>query len=224
MIETFSYTGARVAAEVRAKFGDLDSVRITDDDLLVWVNNGQRAVSQGMTFIEKVSTTNLLAGKAVYDLAALFGTQRMQAISSIVANGGVLDVLQWGQFQERHLASTDTTEIPTACALYGSNLTVWPIPSKTVANGLVLYYTAFPADIVALADTLTVPDRLYTPLVDFVHAQALELDDNFEASQLKLAQHQQGVMREFEKERVSPSDYYPFVTTDDSDNIYFGRV
>lgn len=221
-VETFSYNGTRVANEVKAKFGDIDAVQITDDLILVWINNGIRTIASENRFIEKVSTTNLIAGQSSYDIAALLTGQKMQSLVQLVANGQLVEVVQWPAFTDSFLSRAESAEYPTVGAIFGSTLTLWPSPSKTVANGITFYYTAFPADLTSLSTALTIPDRFYNALVDYVHAQALELDDNFEAAGVKMQQHQQSVRREFEKEHQSPSDYYPSISPDPDDDVIFG--
>jgi MoxR-like ATPase len=54
-------------------------------------------------------------------------------------------------------------------------------------------------------------------LLDYVHAQALELNENFEGAQMKLGQHEVHLQRQFEMENRSPRNFYPSITYDPDD-------
>ena len=219
MIESYSYTGQQLATEITDKFGDAGNAQITPAMLLTWINNGIREIAGQHNFLEGAASTNLLATVSVYDLSTLAATVRIKSYESITVNGRPLQLIGFGEYQG-HLAKHDLTEntgTPTLGMVRGSSLTVWPVPDTTVANGITIYYTALPADLVDLADTLTLPDRFYNALSDWVFAQALQLNENFEAAQVKLQQHEAGVRREFERERISPTDFYPTITIDPYD-------
>lgn len=220
MIEQYSYTGERVATEVLDKSGDAGNAQITRAMLLVWINNGIRSISAQHGFLEGAASTNLLAGIGTYDMATLFAAQRVQSYAAITVSGRPLKLITFGEYTALLAANerTDDTGTPQVGMVRGTMLTVWPVPDTTVAAGLTLYYSALPEDLTDLADTLTLPDRFYNALVDYVTAQALELDENFEAAQVKMAQHEAGVRREFEREHISPTDFYPTITWDPEDD------
>ena len=220
MIEQYTYSGERVAQEVLDKAGDVGNAQITRAMLLVWINNGIRSISSQHSFLEGAASTNLIAGQGVYDLATLFATERIQSYEAITVSGRNLKIIPFGEYTallDRNDAAA-STGTPTVGVVRGTSLTVWPVPDTTVAGALTIYYSSMPADLTDLADTLTLPDRFYNALVDYVSVQALELDENFEAAQIKLAQHEAGVRREFEREHISPTDFYPTITFDPYDD------
>lgn len=217
MLETYSYTAGMVAQDVRDKFGDTGNVQITDPMLIRWINNGQREIASSTPFLEKVGQTALVAGQSVYDLTALFAAGRMQQLSTVMLNGNYAKIIQWADFQNelaQMSAQTQTSDSVTTVAIYADKLNVWPIPTTTVANGITLYYTALPADVAALTDTLTVPDRFFNALDDYVLAQALELDENFQAGQVKLGHYKDRMIQQLSKLHETPSDFYAVVGSD----------
>lgn len=218
MPETFSYTGSQVAAEVKAQFGDTGNVQITDTLILRWINNGQRDIAKSNPWNEQVFIDNLIADQAVYDLDALMGASRVQSYSSIVADNQVLQVIPWAEY----LSSIATRPLPTSAdrtplyaSEYGGKLTIWPTPSASVVSGLTVYYVAWPADLAGIGDTLTVPDRFYNALVDYVFARALQLDENFEAAAAVQESHDRALAAELQRDKMDPTDYYPSVTFED---------
>ena len=225
--ETFSYTGDQLATQVEQKFGDSGSVQITRAMELGWINNGIRAITQQNPFIEGIAQTNLLMGQNIYDLKALFTTQKMASIVQVVVDSKSIDMIPFPEYQgiivndDSYLDGTDLnmkTARPRIGAIFADQLNLWPTPNATISNGNSIYYRAYPADLVAITDKLTVPDRFYNALFDYVMAQALELDENFQASQIKLAHFQSGLQREYERENLGPSDFYSGMIMDPYDD------
>lgn len=223
-MEVYSFTGAQLAQQVEEKFGDAGNVQITRSMQLGWINNGIRAITEQIEMLEKVVSTPLIAGQSVYDLAALFGTQRIITVSLVTVAGTSIELIGFAEFQKLITDGGNLTGVPqtnTAVGtMFADKLTLWPTPNKTVANGLTIYCEVSPAPLATINDALTIPDRLYNSLFDYVMAQALELDENFEASQVKLAHHQQSLQRNFEKETRSPNAFYPSITPDPDDFSY----
>lgn len=219
MPETYSYTGQQVSREVKAQFGDTGNVQINDELILRWINNGVREIARANSYLEKVFTTNLLADQAVYDLNALMDGLRVQNYSAVVVDNVKLQILPWQEYQDRIGAAAEqpsTHRRPQIASEYGGQLTLFPTPSDSIVDGIQIYFTAWPADLAQISDTLTVPDRYYNALVAYVLAQALELDENFEAAQVKLEQHNQAVGAEMQRDKMDPTDYYPTVVFDPS--------
>lgn len=218
MPETFSYTGTKLATEVKNQFGDTGSVQINDALILNWINNGLREVTKSNPWLEKVFTTGLIADQAIYDLNVLMSTARVQNFSAVVVQDRKIDVIPWAEYQSK-IASQVLPEgadrTPQLASEYGGMLTLWPSPGQTVVDGIVIYYTAWPADLATLGDTLTVPDRFYNALSAYVFAKALELDENFEASQVVMEQHDKALAAEFQRDKMDPTDYYPSIVYDD---------
>lgn len=218
MPETFSYTGAKLASEVKSQFGDTGNVQINDALILTWINNGLREVTKSNPWNEQVLTTNLLADQAIYDLNTLMANARVQNFSAVVVDNRKLDVIPWAEYQSKIMSQTmpeGADRAPLLASEYGGKLTLWPSPGESIVDGIVIYYLAWPADLVSLGDQLTVPDRFYNALVAYVFAKALELDENFEASQVIMEQHNQALAAEFQRDKMNPTDYYPSITYDD---------
>jgi hypothetical protein len=218
MPETYSYTGSQLAAEVKSQFGDTGNVQVNDTLILRWINNGQRDIAKSNPWNEQVFVTNLLADQAVYDLDTLMGAERVQSYSSIVADNQVLQVIPWAEYLStiagRPLPSSADRDVLYASE-YGGKLTVWPTPASSIVSGLTIYYVAWPADLTAIGDPLTVPDRFYNALSDYVFARALQLDENFEAAAALQESHDRAVAAEMQRDKMDPTDYYPSITFED---------
>jgi len=211
---------------VEQKFGDSGNVQITRAMQLGWINNGIRAIAQQSPFLEGIASQSLLSGINTYDLTLITG-KKMASIIQIVVNGKAVDLISFPQYQAEILNSQDysngvaqgvATGRPVIGTIFADQLMIWPTPQLTIASGLQVFYNAYPADLVAITDKITVPDRYYNALFDYVMAQALELDENFQASQIKMAHFQGGVQREYNREHSTPSDFYSGMVMDPYDD------
>jgi hypothetical protein len=206
--ELYTYNGTKLADEVKRQFGDVGTVQITDTHILAWINNGQRSIASTNNFLELAFTTNILAGQGVYDLTALIAGARIKSYSSVTAYGRRLKFVPWSEWITMDLTSFDDDK-PWVYTEYGSIITVAPAPNESVPNALTVYYEGWPADLAAIGDPLTIPDRFYNALVSYVFARALELDENFEAAQQQLEQHAAALSAEAGREASNPTDFYP---------------
>lgn len=218
--ETFTYKGQRIADEVFDRFGDVGAVQINTSMMLRWINDGVRAVVAQNPFLKSTATTHLVAGQSVYSFATAFPSAKVVQFDTIVVLGTPIEFLPFADFRRRITAPDGVPSPggrPTIGTVYGDALTLWPTPSTSEPNGITIYFSAYPDDITDLNSLLPVPDRFYNALRDYVFAQALELDNNFEAAAAKMHQHQQGLEREYLREERSPAEFYPVSRDPDID-------
>ena len=223
--EIFTYAGTRIATDVEDKFGDAGNVQITREMILRWINDGIRHIVQSNPFLKLTAQTNLVAGQNVYTLSSAFPSSRIESIHSITIEGRPLEIIPFAEYQGHvGAASAEETEGTTKWAtIYGDTVTVWPVPTTSVINGVNIYFSAYPAEVTDITATLPIPDRLFNALNDWVFAQALELDKNFDAAAAKRAHAEDAIRRQGEQEHKSPTDFYPamIIDPDDNDNRYY---
>jgi hypothetical protein len=208
-IETFTRTGQDIADDVQAKFGDTGQVQITNDMILDWINSGQREIASNGFTLEATSTTNLIGSQSVYDLSAI--TDAIRNVVQVRVNGAYVQMLQYPEFAQFVRDNTATNSQSGIGAIYAGVLHLWPAPAASIVGGLVIDYTAYPADLASLASTLTVPNRFFQALADWVLAQALELDENYDAGQTKLGHYENRITKQLARTHESPSDYFHVV-------------
>jgi len=213
--ETYTYKAARIAQDVKDKFGDVGSVQINDQMLLRWINDGMRAVVAQNPVIKRVLSGNILAGQALYDFTTVFPSSRVLAYDSMTYRTKPLKIVPFSEFQA-YIADRDrlgdSAGEPTIMTMFGDTMTLWPTPSETVANGLTCYLSIYPEDVVNLESVLPLPDRFYNALADYVLAQAFELDENFDAAAQKRQHFDIANQREFGREDRNPTDFYSTIT------------
>jgi hypothetical protein len=206
-------TGTDIAADVRAKFGDESGVQLDDEMLLRWINNGQRRLASGAPWIKRSVTTALLQGIGTYDLGAI--ASDLVAVDSLLVNGKFVPLISWVDYQNRVGGGIDiddpTIDRTAFAAVYANRINLYPIPAETIADGVILYFDSLPAAITSLTDQLSVPDRLFNALNDYVLQQALELDERFEEAEVKRG-HTESAIREQIVADQSPSGYYPQIS------------
>ena len=223
-IELYSYTGQQLADEVTQKFGDIGMVQISTAMLLKWINNGQRKIANDTPFVEGSAATSIIAGQSPYDLATLFTSSRIQSINSITVNGVPIEIVPFARYQKFvpngpvGSANSPVSGVPTMGTIWGSVLSLYPIPNLTVANNIVVYFHAFPADLATLANPLTVPDRYFNALVEYVFAQSLLMDENFAAAEQMFTHHESSLARQATGGASTPTEFYSSVTLDPYDN------
>lgn len=212
MLDQFSYKVSDLIDDVRGKFGDSGSVQISDQQMIQWLNLAAHELATQTSWLQNTAQTTLISGQTAYQMADVFADVQVRSISQVYVDGKFVPILPWSDYSKRaatsDLPDVDGSTAPYMAALYGDTINIFPAPGSSVANGLVVYFDAFPAKVTTLTDPCPVPDRLFQAADDMVFAQALELDENFDASKLKLGHSQDRVKMQFAREAENPDDFY----------------
>lgn len=215
--EEFSYVGNDVALRVRSQFGDTSGAQLSDVSLLSWINDGQREIVNSNPILRASKTTNVVKDQADYT----FPSDKVQIIEAIYIDGYPVDNLT-PQAAREYIQKADPTALSTAerpeiWYERAGVITFWPKPNKDIANGLKLEYIKSPTMLASLASAIGIPDRYFNELVNYVNAQALEMDENYDAAQYKQRQFRDGLDRLFTKDSVSQDALYGGVLADPQD-------
>lgn len=214
MPEIYTHTGSEIAADVKDKFGDTGGVQIDDTMVLRWINNGILRIATGSPWLHLTAKTPVLAAQSVYDLGDLFTSSPVARVNSVLVNGTPVRIVSLGIFQQeiqKNGLVTQTATTPSLACLYGDTLTFWPVPDTTTADAITLFYDGIPPKVTSLSAALTIPDRFFTALNDYVLQQALELDERFEEAEVK-RQHTETAIRENLGADLEPNDFYGTIT------------
>lgn len=219
--ELFSFTGDDVAIRVRSQFGDFSGAQLSDFALLSWINDGQREIVNNNLLLRDTKISNIVKGQQEYS----FPDDKVLAIEALYVDGYPVDYLTPQAAREYILKSDPkkeyTSDRPEIYYERAGIITFYPTPNKDIANGLKLEYLKVPAQLAALSDTLSVPDRYFNELVNYVMAQSLEADENYDAAAYKLSQFRDGLDRleSFQHDRANVSAY-PQMMPDPDDYYY----
>jgi hypothetical protein len=215
--EEFTLTGTDVADRVRAQFGDVSGAQLADAAILRWINDGQREIVNSNPILRATKLSDITAGQQDYT----FPNDKVLAIEAIYVSGYPVKNVS-PQAAREYIISVDPTNLldgerPEVWYERAGVITFYPVPSKTIVNGLKMEYIKVPANITTFSNLLTIPDRYFNELVNYVISQALEMDENYDAASYKNRQFREGLDRLNLKENISQNDLYTGVLPDASD-------
>ena len=200
-----------IAAYVKNIFGDEAAVQITDNDILRWTNAAQRELASRNDILRGTATATVTSGVSEYDISGL----NIQKIHSIYVNGRPVDNRSF-QHAEEYIIGNDPDRTrkgqPIMWYKWGNTINFWPAPDNTVVDGIKIYYIAAPAVIETVNGVLEIPDEYYNRVVEYVMSQAYELDENAEASMVKLQQFSDGLSRMAGVHDRPEFETYPTIT------------
>lgn len=215
--EEFTHTGNDVALRVRSQFGDTSGAQLGDPALLSWINDGQREIVNSNPILRDVKYTDLVADQTDYT----FPNDKVLLIEAIYADGYPIQNMTPQAAREFIIAQdpkkTLKADRPQIWYERAGVISVYPVPNKTIVNGLKLEFIKNPTSLVTLSDALATPDRYFNELVNYVLSQALEMDENYDAANYKFRQFRDGLDRLYTKDTQSQSSLYGGVLPDPSD-------
>lgn len=215
-------TAAEVGAYVRRAFGDDDAIQIKDQDIVRWINAAQRNILIKHRVLKQVATTPLQVGVYEYDMSALPILQ----IQTIHYKGRPLEHRSF-QSAEEYILEADPERIkqgtPIMWYSWGSTLYLWPTPNEGTfaggpgipfnvdSTGLKVFFLSKPTEVTGINSALTIPDEYFDRVVEFVLAQAYELDEDNQNSDYKLGQFREGLDEMAGDDRPN-TDTYSIIT------------
>lgn len=207
-----SKTVSDVADHVKRQFGDESGVQISNSDILRWTNNGQREIVTRNQILKAKATTLSEAGKRDYT----FPDQDIYQIESLHYDGTPVKNVNYREAEEYLISkhSEAYRGAPKIWYEWAGVVTFWPTPQES-GKDISLLYTRFPPNLESLQSTLTIPDKYYDTLLRYVLHQAFELDENWDASNMKLQQFTADLDILSEEERTSQHMTYPTITVID---------
>jgi hypothetical protein len=212
--EEFTHTGTDVADRVRSQFGDVSGAQLADAAILRWINDGQREIVNSNPILRATKISDIVAGQQDYT----FPGDKVLAIEAIYVSGYPIKNVS-PQAAREYIIAIDPTSLlnaerPEVWYERAGVITFYPVPNKSITNGLKMEYVKVPANITAFGNTLTIPDRYFNELVNYVISQALEMDENYDAASYKNRQFREGLDRLNLKENLSQTDLYQSILPD----------
>jgi hypothetical protein len=215
--EEFTHTGTDIADRIRGQFGDTSGAQLADAPILRWINDGQREIVNSNPILRATKITDLVAGQQDYS----FPSDKVLVIEAVYVNGYPITAISPQEARE-YIKTQDPTGIvkadrPDVWWERAGIISFYPVPQTTFTNGLKLEYIKVPTSLTSFSEVLSIPDRYFNELVNYVMAQALEMDENYDAASFKSAQFRDGLNRLSQKDNVSASELYPSVMPDPQD-------
>ena len=219
--ETFTRTTQDVADRVKVSFGDTSGSQITDTMIIRWINDGQQEIVNNNAILKDTRFANIVAGQADYS----FPSDKVQYIEALYIDGRPVRNVTPQEFREFILREDPNliakADIPLLWQERAGIITFYPTPQKSFTNGLKMEYVKQPTAVTAISSSaiLSIPDRYLNELVAYVMANALEMDENFNAAELKRGQFREGLDRQYLRENTSQISKYPQVMADPDDYL-----
>ena len=198
-----------VLTHVKRQFGDESGVQITDADIIRWINAGQDEIFRRSEPVKATTYADLVAGQANYKLPD--GVLRVQ---TLYVNGVPAEQKSTQEIEE-YVLSQDPLGLgrgqSVAWSEWGGTITLYPTPELNAVAGLTLKYIKAPVLVENTTTPLSIPDAFYNRLIEYVLQQAYELDENFQASELKQTQFTMNLDAQSGRDQVTPN-VYPSIT------------
>lgn len=205
----------QILTRVTRQFGDQAGVQIDQTDIIRWINDAQREIVLQNQLLQAIATANLIPNQAAYTLPTDMLTMR-----SIKCDGRKLQPLSLSD-AETAIPDFDNTltypiDLPQQFWIWANQLVLYPSPSSSAIQ-LKIYYTRQPVDVSQVSDTPELPPQYHNRIVEYCLQQAYELDENWQAADLKATQFSQGVNQLKENVDWVERDFYPMITSTDLD-------
>jgi hypothetical protein len=177
-----------IKTRVKRQFGDESSVQVTDDDIVRWINDGQREIATvNDEVLETIATTAITSGTADYALpedmlrlrTVRYGNRKIQGLTLQEAEEKIVNYEDPASYK---------TGTPEYFWIYANRITLYPTPNLTDSDNLKLYYTRIPAAVAIDADIPELHAKYHSAIIAYVLQQAYEMDEDWTASGNKSAQ------------------------------------
>jgi hypothetical protein len=218
-IEAYTRTAQEVIEAVNRQVGDEAEIQFQQSDIIRWINQGQLEISiKNSTINEAMAVTNIVADQDKYPILSDPAFADLNKLQTILYDGRPLKNLTFAEAMDYILDGTPDSGVPTIWYIKTGVLNLWPKPSTSITGGLTIYYNKRPAKITSAGQVLSVPDSFFNAILQYVIAQAMEMDENWQAAGVKHQQFEVSVNSQ-QYMTVEQSASYPTIQSDPEDYI-----
>lgn len=219
-LERYTRTVQEVVTAVNRQFGDEAEIQVSSADIIRWINQAQNEIVISNTTInEGMASADIVQDQDKYPILSDPAFADVARVHTVLYQGRPVKNIS---FQEALAfigkSTSDGSGSPQLYYIKNGTLVFFPVPDTNVPGGLTLHFTKTPKAVVTVGDKLTVPDTFYNAILQYVIAQAQELDENWQAAQVKLQQFEKSVNIQ-QNETIEQEGYYPSITQDYEDYI-----
>lgn len=205
-----------IITRVKRQFGDESGVQLTDDDIIRYINEGQRQiVMQNEGLLETVATSNAVANQQEYTIPT--NSLIVRSISYKGPDDAAyyklkgMSMPQLDEYMDGW-SNTASTGVPEVYTIFGSNIIMFPIPDRSQTNAIKIFYNRTPVDVVDGTSTPDLPLLYHDALTKQCLQLAYELDEDWEAAAAKATQLDADVAILRGRDDWKQQDVYPLIT------------
>ena len=202
-------TFGTLTQDIKRIFGDESGVQLDNADIQRWANAAQQEIVTNNKALKAKATTPTVVGQATY----LFPDVKIQQIESLHYDNGFLPNVPFAE-AEQIVITNDPQQVeqgtPQLWYEWDGEFTLWPKPDAV--KNITLYFTAYPDELTGnTAQILSVPDKFYNAVVDYVLMKCYEMDEDMPASQMAEQRFRAAVENQMEDERQSVHMVFPVI-------------
>lgn len=198
-----------LAQDVKRIFGDESGVQLDNADIARWANSAQMEIVTNNKAIKAKASTPSVVGTAMYT----FPSVKIQQVESLHFDNVRLENMPFAS-AEQFIISNDPEQseqgTPVFWYEWDGEFTLWPKPDTV--KDITLYFTAYPDELTGVTDEyLTVPDKFYNAVLDYVLSKCYEMDEDGAAAQNAEGRFRASLENQMEDERQAQHMTYPII-------------
>lgn len=207
------YPSTRTFAELRRSvmrsFGDEAGVQLESQDIIDLANQGQTEIVVENSILKTRSTAESVPHQSEYT----FPDMPIARVESITYGGRLLPNIPFQDAQAK-LLEVDALQVTEGAPLwwysYGNTFWLWPRPTEAAV--VEVFHVAMPEKLTGSeVQVLSVPDKWFNALVDYIVQRAFEMDNDWEAASVKASQFKAALQSQSEEESQSQWSAFPVV-------------
>lgn len=201
-------TLGNVKRAVRRIFGDESSVQINDTDLTNWANEAQTQIVEKNHNLKAVAESPAIPGQAEYT----FPDPKIAQVEALLYDGKRLKNVEMPTALNDILGTDphqDDQGTPTAWYEWAGRFVLYPKPAEP--KMIRMYYTKYPEDLTQDSQLLSVPNKYFQAVVDYCLWKAFELDEDWQAANIKENHFRVALEEQAEEERETENITYPII-------------
>lgn len=206
-----------IMTRVKRQFGDESGVQVTDDDIIRWINDGQRRIvmhNEGL--LETTALANLTQGTQDYDLPVDLLIFRALALK---VNGDTtfrhikgLDFAKFNEYIDGWDGESQSQGVPLVYTLFAGKIRFYPVPDQSVTSGIKIYYNRKPTDVSSGSDSIDLPLLYHETVATYCLQQAHEMDEDYDAAGMKASELSTDLTTLRGREEWKDQETYPTIT------------
>lgn len=177
---------------VKRQFGDESGYQLTDGDITRWTNQAQTEIISKNKVTRSVSTQSISPNEYMFEKP-----EDSMQILSLSYNNKLLSSIGFDEFQGMGFPVDGINKPEEGNPYYWSMLGDKLIIGGKSSEGatVTIVYVPMPQQVERDGDILTLPDRYYDRVLEFVMSKAYEMDENWDAHEIQRNMFEDNLMR-----------------------------